>query len=191
MQPVLRQEGGRSSLHPLQRRLIGLNGVGGSAVLGSYAYGFVAHAETVGEVWGGVPQWLRPLYTVSMLAAAVGYFAFTFFVLFRIEPRAVRISRRIGYAGFLWLYALILIPSALWMPLTFALLAAPSPGWWTAIRGVLAAVGIGSLGFVLAIRNAAPANATTARRLALLGALAFTFQTAVLDALVWPAYFPL
>lgn len=188
--PTIGSTGRRAAFGPHQRGLVWLNVLGGIAVLGSYAHGFLAHASNVGAVWGGVPDALRPLYTVSMFGAAAGYFAFTSFVLFRLDPREARISERIGYAGFLWLYALILIPSALWMPLTFAMLEAPSLTLWWAIRLVLAAVGLGSLGLVLAIRSVHPTSATGARRLALVGALAFSFQTAVLDALVWPAYFP-
>ena len=187
---VARKAGQRPMLHPLQRYLGWLNVLGGLAVLGSYAHGFVAHASTVGGVWGGVPEALRPLYTSSMFAAAAGYFAFTFFVLFRLDPREARISDRVGYAGFLWLYALILLPSALWMPLTFAMLEAPGAALWWMIRLVLAAVGVGSLGLLLAIHSVKPARATIARRVALAGALAFVFQTAVLDAIVWPAFFP-
>ena len=182
--------GRQPMLHPLKRYLVWLNVFGGLAVLGSYAYGFVAHASTVGAVWGGVPQGLRPLYTWSMLAAAAGYFAFSFFVLFRLDPRAARISDRVGYAGFLWLYALILLPSALWMPLTFTMLEAPGAALWWVIRLVLASVGVGSLGLLLAIYSVKPARATIARGVALAGALAFVFQTAVLDAIVWPAFFP-
>ena len=188
--PVVGGTGREARLHPLQRKLIGLNVLGGSAVLGSYAHGFVAHASSVGALWGGVPEALRPLYTLSMFAATAGYFAFTCFVLFRLDPREARIAGRIGYAGFLWLYALILIPSALWMPLTFALLEAPTPWLWAAIRLVLATVGVASLALVLAVRRVRPTHGTHARRLAVAGALAFAFQTAVLDAIVWPACFP-
>jgi hypothetical protein len=88
------------------------------------------------------------------------------------------------------LYALILAPSALWMPLTFAMLEAPSGALWAAIRLTLAVVGLASLGLLAAIASARPADAPIARRVALAGALAFSMQTAVLDALVWPAYFP-
>ena len=67
---------------------------------------------------------------------------------------------------------------------------APSGALWGAIRGVLALVGIGSLGLVVAIASAGPAQSPVARGVAVAGALAFSLQTAVLDALVWPAYFP-
>jgi poly-gamma-glutamate synthesis protein (capsule biosynthesis protein) len=55
---------------------------------------------------------------------------------------------------------------------------------------VLFAVGAGSLGLVAAIARARPWPSPGLRRLALLGALAFSLQTALLDALVWPAFFP-
>jgi hypothetical protein len=119
----------------------------------------------------------------SMLAAAAGYFPMTGFVLSRLQ-HAPRV--------FLALYALILLPSALWMPLTFAYLESPSaPLWWT-VRGVLLLVGAGSLG-VLAALLAQPRGSEGRGRgwaAAVAGACAFSLQTALLDALVWPAYFP-
>jgi len=170
--------------------LLGLNLLGGGAVLASYAHGLSTHTETRALLWGGVPETLRPLYTASMLLAAAGYFAFGFTVFFRLEPARTRVIGRLGFGAFHALYALVLIPSALWLPLTFAMLEAPSGALWAAIRTVLALVGLGSLGLVAAIASARPAPARVARGVALAGALAFSFQTAVLDALVWPTYFP-
>jgi hypothetical protein len=167
-----------------------LNLLGGTAVLGSYAHGLASHPLARAELWGGVPEALRPLYTASMLLAAAGYFAFSFFVLFRLDPERTRVFGRFGFGAFHLLYALILLPSALWMPLTFALLEAPSAALWAAIRVTLALVGLGSLGLVAALASAGPARAPGARALAVAGALAFSLQTAVLDALVWPAFFP-
>jgi hypothetical protein len=177
-------------MHPARRSLFWLNLLGGCAVLGSYAHGLASHPLTRGEVWGGVPDPLRPLYTASMLLAAAGYFAFSFFVFFRLDPARTRVAGRFGFGAFHALYALILLPSALWMPLTFAMLDSPSGALWAAIRVALALVGIGSLGLVAAVASARPSEARLARAAAVAGALAFSFQTAVLDALVWPAYFP-
>jgi len=178
-------------MHPARRWLLVLNVLGGLAVLGSYAWGIAANPETRGQVWGGVPDSLRPLYTTSMLLAAAGYFAFSPFVFFRLDPERTRIAGGLGFGAFPLLYALVLIPSALWMPLTFAMLDAPSAALWAAIRTVLALVGIGSLGLVAAVATAQPPDAAPlARAVAVVGALAFSFQTAILDALVWPAYFP-
>ena len=177
-------------MRPGRRSLRWLNLLGGSAVLGSYVYGLASNPLTRGDVWGGVPESLRPLYTASMLLAAAGYFAFSFFVFFRLDPARTRVAGGFGFGAFHALYALILVPSALWMPLTFAMLGAPSRALWLAIRFVLALVGIGSLGLVAAVASAQPSEARLARSVAVAGGLAFSFQTAVLDALVWPTYFP-
>ncbi len=177
-------------MHAKTRSLVWLNVLGGLAVLVSYAYGVAANPLTRGDVWGGVPDGLRPLYTVSMLLAAAGYFPFTWFAVRRLDPERTRIAGRFGYGLLLGLYALILLPSALWMPLTFAMLEAPSAALWWSIRIVLFAVGAGSLGLLAALVAAKPRSAPGARRLAIAGCVAFCFQTALLDAVVWPAYFP-
>ena len=179
------------ALHPAKRALLWINLLGGIAVLASYAHGLASHPTLRGDVWGGVPDALRPVYSVNMLLATLGYFAFSYFVFFRVDPERSRIAGRFGFGAFTVLYALILLPSALWMPLTFAMLEAPSTGLWWAIRGVLALVGIGSLGLLVAVGLATPHHSPVARRLALLGGAAFALQTAVLDAWVWPAYFPI
>jgi hypothetical protein len=56
-----------------------------------------------------------------MFLAAAGYFAFTYFILFRLNPDKTRVMARqpLGFGVFNFLYAVILFPSALWMPLTF------------------------------------------------------------------------
>jgi hypothetical protein len=177
-------------MHAARRSLLGINLVGGIAVLGSYAYGIASNPLTRGEVWGGVPDALRPLYTVTMLLAAAGYFAFSYFVFFRLDPDATRVGGRLGFRVFHALYALILFPSAAWMPLTFAMLESPGDGLWWAIRIVLAAVGLGSVGLLAAIVAVRTPSAVAARRLAMIGCAAFCLQTAVLDAIVWPAFFP-
>jgi hypothetical protein len=180
----------KRSLHPAHRSLLWLNVVGGIAVLGSYAHGIATHPGASSALWGGVPQALRPVYTLNMGLAAAGYFAVGFFVFFRLDPERTRVAGHFGFGAFHLLYALILVPSALWLPLTFAMLAAPGDALWAAIRLALALVGAGSLGLLVAVASAGPATAPVARSAALAGALAFSLQTALLDALVWPAWFP-
>jgi hypothetical protein len=125
-----------------------------------------------------------------MFLAAAGYFAFSSFVFRRLDPERTRIAGGFGFGAFKYLYALILAPSALWLPLTFEMLEAPSPALWLAIRVTLALVGLGSLGLMAAVASATPHSAPGARRAALVGTLFFALQTAVLDALIWPACFP-
>jgi hypothetical protein len=179
-----------SNMHPKRIWLLAINVVGGIAVLGSYAHGMATHPGTAGAVWGGVPGGLRPVYTVSMLLAALGYFAFTYFVFLRADPERIRIADRFGFGVFNALYALILVPSALWMPLTFAMLEAPADGLWWAIRLTLGLVGVGSLGLLAALLWLRPRAPARAYWMAVAGSLAFSWQTACLDAIVWPAFFP-
>jgi hypothetical protein len=178
------------STHPQRRALAWINVIGGVAVLGSYAWGFAAHPETVGALWGGVPETLRPLYTVNMFLAAGGYLLFTHFVLVRLEPVETRIAARPAYGLFPLLYLLVLVPSALWMPLTILLLEAPSAPLWWLIRLDLALVGAGSMGLLLAILALRAPGRPRGRAAAIAGLVPFILQTAVLDALVWPACFP-
>jgi hypothetical protein len=181
-------EPGRRALR-LRLALAALNVLGGLAVLGSYAHG-LARPGAGPALWGGVPEGLRPLYTVSMALAALGYFPMTGAVLFGLDAARARVAGRFGYGLFVLLYALILIPSALWLPLTFRMVEAPSPILWAAVRGALALVAAGSLGLLAALAFVRPRPRPALLALALAGAAAFCFQTAVLDALVWPAFFP-
>ena len=181
---------GQRATHPARLALLGINLAGGIAVLGSYVLGLSGDPGAGAAVWGGVPQAIRPVYTVCMLLAAAGYFAFSHFVFFRLDPERSRIGEHFGYGAWCGIYALILAPSALWMPLTLEMVAAPSAALWWSVRGVLFLVGAGSLALVAALLLVRPKEPPLAHRLALAGAVAFALQTAVLDALVWPAFFP-
>ncbi len=179
-----------SGMHPQQRWLLTLNVLGGIGVLGSYIVGLATHPGTGDFLWGGVPQALKPFYNITMLSAAAGYFPFTFLLLYRTDARSTRIAGRYGFGWFLLLYALILIPSALWLPLTLSLLEGWDPALWLTIRVVLGLVGIGSLGLLAALLTLSPVTSRRLHKLAIAGAVAFCMQTALLDATIWPAYFP-
>lgn len=166
-----------------------INVLGGTAVLASYWHGLSSNPDTQ-ALWGGVPEWLRPLYTVSMLLAAVGYFPFTYLLAFRVDPSNARIAVRFGFDAFNVLYFLIMAPSALWMPLTFAMIAQPTAGLWIIIRIVLALVGGASIALIAALLTLQPRPTGPLYAAAIVGAIAFSVQTALLDALVWPAYYP-
>ncbi len=176
-------------MHPERRRFAWINVLGGTAVLGSYAIGIAGHPNPGDALWGNVPEGLRPLYTASMLTAATGYFLFAYRLFFRVDPERARLPGGRGFGTFNVLLLAILVPSALWMPLTFAYLAAPGVGLWLAVRGVLAVTGLASLALIAALWRLEPQGAPLVRLLSVAGAAAFAFQTAVLDAVVWPAFF--
>ncbi len=176
-------------MNPSHRRnFLLLNLVGGVLVLGSYVWGPLAVPDTMDALFGGVPVGMQPIYTVNMLLSAVGYFCFAPYIAFRLDGPTTDIGGRFGFPLFSLLFAMILIPSAAWLPLTSWMLSDPSLGLWWLIRVDLALVGIGSLGLLLAmIKLRAPHP--PGRTAAIIGLLPFCLQTAVLDGLVWPAFF--
>jgi hypothetical protein len=166
-----------------------INLLGGGGVIGSYIWGFLTHPNAGQALWGGVPGSIRPFYTAGMFLAAAGYFAFTYFILFRLNPNETRVFNRFPFGLFNVLYAAILIPSALWMPLTLFALEGPSLGFVWAVRIVLSMVGMASVTLLLALLNVEPRLPRWAHRLAVAGCVGFCLQTAVLDAIVWVAFF--
>ena len=178
-------------MHAKKQWLIIINLIGGIAVLGSYAYGILTHPNAGQILWGGVPQSIRPFYTVGMFLAAAGYFAFSYFILFRLNPQDTQVTSRFGFGLFNALYAAILIPSALWMPLTFLALGQSSLVLLWIVRMVLVVVAIASLGLFAALLKVQPRQPLWAHRIALAGSVAFCIQTVILDAILWGAFFRL
>lgn len=170
--------------------MLGINVVGGIAVLGSYAFGIMTHYNPGTALWGGVPETVRPVYTANMLLAALGYLAFTYRLLVRTAPEEAQVGRWTGLWPFNVLYVAILVPSALWMPLTFTMVEQPGNLIWAGIRIVLSLVGLASLGLLAALLGLQPRRPRWLHWLSVVGAVLFCLQTAVLDALVWTAYFP-
>ena len=87
-------------MHSLKWALLGLNVVGGAAVLGSYAWGIAGHSNPGAALWGGVPEALRPVYTASMLSATGGYLTLFGYVFTQLDPEKARIGP-FGYAALL------------------------------------------------------------------------------------------
>ena len=176
-----------AAMDPAARKLALLQLVGGPLVLASYAWCIGVWPEASAQMWGGIPEAVQPVYTAWMFVAAAGYFAYSYVFLLRTDPgRAELFGRGYGVLGVF--YALILGPSALWMPMTKWLLDAPSELRFCLVRVDLFAVAIGSLGLVLAAGWMQGISSARVRVLAIVGAVAFSIQTVVLDALIWPAY---
>ncbi len=168
-------------------RFVALNVLGGTAVLGSYVWGVTAPGVGA-ALWGGVPEALRPLYTTNMLLAAAGYFFFTTVVLRRLLRARATSEDDLFARRMLAAYALVLVPSALWVPLTAWMIHAPSEFAWIAVRLDLGLVALGTLALFELVLRPDP-TARGERWIALIGLLPFALQTVVLDALVWPAFF--
>jgi hypothetical protein len=163
--------------------------IGGAAVIGSYVFGLRGQSGGANVLWGGVPENIRPVYTVSMILSALSFFAFLYYIFFRLEPSQVSIG---GVAGFTLLYVIfffMLIPSAFWMPLTNMYVSNPGTGIWIGVRVVLAVVGLASIALLWALLTMQGKVTGTSYWLAVAGSGYFAFHCAVLDAIVWAALF--
>jgi hypothetical protein len=168
--------------------LLLINVIGGIAVIGSYILGLRGDSGT-DVLWGGVPEGIRPVYTVSMVLSAIGYFAFLNLLLLRVDAKEVTVGRRFRYSIFYPIFCLILIPSAFWMPLTKLYVDAPGTGTWVAIRVVLFLVGLASIALAGALFALRPRNRSKAYWAAVVGSCYFAFHTAILDAILWATLF--
>ncbi len=157
-----------------------LNAIGGIAVLGSYAWGLGLFPELRDAMWGGVPEHWRGLYTVNMFFAAAGYLiAFGYWL--SASDATTRRSLVLPYSLILW-------PSALWMPLTVAVLETGIDLVWWLTWLNLALVAVGGLWVWFALFR----HTTQAPWFRALAALFFSFfvlQTALLDGVIWPLNF--
>jgi len=169
--------------------LLIINVVVGMAVIGSYIFGLSTQPAGADALWGGISTSIRPVYLVSMILSALGYFAFLYFILFRIIPEQVQIANRFGFSLFYIIFLGILVPSAIWMPLTYAMVANPSTGIWIGIRAVLILVGVSSIALVWALLSLQTKKPELPYWLAVAGSAYFAFHTAVLDMILWPALF--
>ena len=164
-----------------------INLIGGPAVIGSYMLGITAHPGQAAALWGGFPASLRPISTANMLLAAAGYLFLLVFLLVRVDP-AARIGK-FPFGIFNLFYVLILIPSAIWISLTFAVADQYTLGRWLAVIVTLALVALGSTGMLLALLGLRPRPAGGMYWLAVAGAFFLFLQTAVFDAILWTVTF--
>ena len=165
--------------------LLVINILGGAAVILSYIYGLRGQSGGADVLWGNVSAGIRPLYFASMIISALGYFAFIYYILFRINPETSNIS----YYWFFAIFIVMLGASAFWMPLTNMYVNNGGPGLWIAVRAVLALVGLASIGLVWALLALQPETRGAAYWLGVAGAGYFAFHTAILDAIIWAALF--
>ncbi|MBN2463555.1 MAG: hypothetical protein JXB43_08180 [Dehalococcoidia bacterium] len=169
--------------------LLIINILGGAAVIGSYIFGLNAQAGGANVLWGSVPVNIRPVYTISMILSALGYFAFLYYIFFRLDPMQTSIAGISGFILFYVIFLIILIPSAFWMPLTNVYVGNPSTTMWVLVRTVLALVGLASIALLWALLTLQGKVPGISYWLAVVGSGYFAFHTAILDAIVWAALF--
>ncbi|HJL55182.1 MAG: hypothetical protein QGH57_00785 [Candidatus Thalassarchaeaceae archaeon] len=96
----------------------------GPLVLVSYAYG-LSHFDRPDDLWGGIPTSWQTYIAPFMFVAAAGFLIYWWIALFQFDESALTSlhwpwadSDGMGAGRLLLAYALILIPSALWLEST-------------------------------------------------------------------------
>ena len=169
--------------------LLAINIIGGVLVIGSYVYGIKSQSQAASGLWGGISPGMKNLYFVSMFFAAVSYFVFTFYILFKLNPAETKIANIFGFGLFQIIYIFMLLPSAAWMPLSVSMLENPKSVVWYSIRVVLAIVALASLALLFALVFISPKQTSLFYFSAVAGSAVFFVHTAFLDALLWPVLF--
>jgi hypothetical protein len=176
-------------MHYLQWILLAVIVVFGAGVIGSYVQGIAANPGGAETLWGNVRGSLRILNYITMLLAVIGFFLFTYYVFFRIDPSVAKVAGNLNFWVFIVIYTLILLPSAFWMPLTFNVLVSHSTLVWIANRVVLFIVGLAALALTGALLTLQPKNQDITYWLAVSGSILFWVQTLIMDAFIWAANF--
>ena len=169
--------------------LLIINIIGGAAVIGSYIFGLSAQSGGANVLWGGVPANIRPVYTVSMILSALGYFAFLYYIFFRLDPAQTSIAGVSGFTLFYVIFLLILIPSAFWMPLANVYVGNSSTGMLVLVRIVLVIVGLASIALLWALLILHGKVPGVSYWLAVVDGGYFAFHNSILDGIVWAALF--
>jgi hypothetical protein len=176
-------------MHYQQWILLAVIAVCGAGVIGSYIQGIAANPGGAEKLWGGVIGGLRVFNYFTMLLAVIGFFLFTYYLFFKIDPNAVNIAGNLNFWAFIVIYILILLPSAFWMPLSFSVLTSHSMLTWIAVRSVLFIVGLASLALLLALLTIQPRTSDISYWLAVVGSALFCVQTLIMDSFIWAANF--
>ena len=169
--------------------LIFINIMFGSLVLLSYYKGVNREPELSLKLWGGVPKVLQPYIVASMFISALGYFFFTANFLLNINPEEAKFLGKFNYWSLCVVYLFILIPSALWIELSFSYMKSGDINTWYYTVSTLYCVAIFSVVLLLFTVDTYVDNSSKLYLPSVLGASLFTFHTLFLDGLIWTFFF--
>ena len=169
--------------------LIFINIIFGSLVLLSYYKGVNREPELSMKLWGGIPKVLQPYIVASMFISALGYFFFTANFLLNVSPAEVKFLGRFNYWSLFIIYLFILIPSALWIELSFSYMKSGNINTWHYIVSSLYCVGIFSSILLLFTVDTYVDNTPKLYLPSVIGAGLFSFYVLFLDGLIWTFFF--
>ena len=166
-----------------------INLIFGSILLYTYYRGVTSNPEIASKLWGGVPIHLTKYIVSSMFLGAIGYFFFSYYLIFKVDHNTLIVFNKYSFQLFIILYLLILIPSCFWIDLSIHYVINQNPLVWKLIVLVLYTVGISSLILLLSLLNINPNDGSILYKFAIIGCIFFTFHTFFLDGLLWTIFF--
>jgi len=167
----------------------------GPLVLASYVYG-VSHTENPMELWGGIPPSWRVYIIPFMFIAALGFIIYWYVIFFQFDDTSFeslrwpwKVSDGNGATRLLIAYALILIPSALWIESTIFHLE--NDFSWTPVLvvGTLFLTSIGNVMLGL-LAFSSYQDGVTGSSLMIAGAVMLGIQCILNDFIIWVYKFP-
>lgn len=168
----------------MRRFLLLLNVAGGLAIAGTLAWGLAVHPGMIEGLQGAIPESWQPWMDLDLLPAVAGYILLATYVLFRVDPARATFPEGLSYGALVAPFLAILIPTALWLPLTFPFAEASGSGLRMALRIVLTIVGLGAAVLVWMLAGLRPRDHRVHWALSLAGSAAILIQAGVLDVLV-------
>ncbi len=157
----------------------------GSLVLLSYVLGLRA-GEGADALWGGTPEKIRGVYTASMIVSATAYLIATVFIFMNMNNKELTLPFSLNMNIFIILYAILLVCSAVWIPLINQMVANPSTLIWVLIRASLILVGLSSLAILFLLIKISPRPTGALYWSSVVGMTLFFIHTGILDAFLWP-----
>lgn len=146
----------------------------------------------INKLWGSIDKGLKSFYTFSMFICVISMFAVLFFMNLSIKNDTRVLNKKYSEGGILYFIqslGLIIVPSLVWMPLTYLYLIKPNPLIKYAIVVTLATVGLGGILLAHTVKNTYPKDMInrnlTYKSIAVAGANYLAFHLVVLDAIYW------
>ena len=168
--------------------LVLINLIFGSLLLFSYYSGVTKNPDLTTKLWGGVPESLRTFIVASMFISAIGYFVFTSNFILNVNLDEKKFLGKFPGWSLHIVYLLILIPSSLWIDLTFQYLRTGVPLHWVYVLSALYCVGLSSILLFLFVVDSGNSGQSI-YLLSVIGAGFFVFHTMFLDGLLWTIFF--
>jgi hypothetical protein len=167
----------------------------GLLVLVSYVYG-LSHAADKAALWGGVSATWQVGIVCCMGLAAVGFLTYWWISLFRWEEATIsnmcwpwQTPDVHGMRRLLGAYALLLIPSALWLEATLYHMTQPSQ--WSPLLsiGTLTLAAAGAISLTLLAYGTWKQGVEEAKWMTI-GGLMVCLQVVINDWIIWTLHFP-